>query len=1421
MKKILFAISIALMATTAKAQCLQIESILVDACVPGGGCINAGSPNCNCEGKNEMVIFKVGPAALNTANLTATWPSIGFLGWQTPNALTDSLCDTLNRTIIKCGYLKQPVGGVLPANSQVLIITSTDMCTGANSFANLTDTLYVIFQIAGHYQGHFVNQNNGATVSPTPSGVNVFRTLTLTSVAPSPACSEAVTYNANLLVNTFGTYGGTTAENDGATVEYDAAGNPTYVNNGCRVPYIPIQLTVNTPAAICSNGTVTVSGTVTGPATTYSWTTNGTGTLSILTGTLSASGTTTVNTVYTPGAGESGTITFTLTAHGKCSLAVVTNTVALTINPAPTPVISSSAGATICNGASTVLTATNTGATTYTWSPGGSTATTITVSPTNTVTPTVYTVSAHNTCGTTPATFTVTVNPTPAIVVNSPTICIGSTATLTASGASTYTWSTGTIAASTTVNPTVPTNYTVTGTNVTSCTATAMATVSVNALPTITIANDSVCKGTTGTLVANGTANTFTWNTGVTGSTFTVANVNSNATYTVTGTNTATTCTNTAVGNIIVRTQPTVNALPANICPGTTTTLTATGANTYTWNTGATTPSIVVTPTVNTTYTVAGTDINGCVSATATTSVTLSSSSNLTVTASVANACPNVSFTLTASGASPNTYTWTASDGTAIPSNSGQVVETQTASVTYTVSGSLGGGCTTSPATITVNMATPATLTVTANPANAQVCQGNSITLTASGASTYTWTPVITNGVGFVPASSQVYSVAATDGNGCPANATQSVTVNTPPVLSVSSQTICPTATAILSASPSTLTSYTWSTGAFTSTTTVSPVTSTPYTVSATDANGCVGTTITTVNVVNSLSITIQATHSLSCSGALDTLIAIGAQNYIWTPSVTSISATNNSVTVNPTTPTTYSVKGSSGTCLDSTTITIGIAAPIVISINASPSATLCAGSPLTLSGNPASTYTYTWSSGVVDGVSFTPPSSPLTQSYNVIGTDANGCTGKDSVTIMVNPTPTISINPSSPSVCLGEDSTTLIAFGSTILSYTWSTGATPTSTINVSPASTQTYAVIGTDGNGCITSGGASTTIIVNVPTPININSSMGNSVCSGATTTLTATSTQPSYTYTWNNGTVSNINTVSPVTPTSYSVNGIDVNGCKDSATISISISPAPGLPTVTGNTFVCWNVPTILTATDAVNGVNYVWVGPTPSTNTVSSSSTASITLPGTYVVIATNACGISTPASYSLIGDSVKAIITSPSVSPLTGFAPDTVVFSGQAISTNGTIISYHWSFGNGDSAFVQNTSEIYTAPSLSVNTYTATLIAFDNKGCWDTAHTVIIVNEIPTTIIIPNIFSPNGDGINDVFSIKATGISNFDCQVYDRWGILLHEWTGLDGGWDGKGKNGNSSPDGTYFYIINYKDIYSKTINKHGFFELIR
>ena len=102
----LIALSMLFTGFNSKAQCLQIESILVDACVPGGGCVSNASPNCSCEGKNEMVLFKVLGAPLTIASLVPTWPNNTFKGWK-QNALTAANVATLNATIIKCGYLKK------------------------------------------------------------------------------------------------------------------------------------------------------------------------------------------------------------------------------------------------------------------------------------------------------------------------------------------------------------------------------------------------------------------------------------------------------------------------------------------------------------------------------------------------------------------------------------------------------------------------------------------------------------------------------------------------------------------------------------------------------------------------------------------------------------------------------------------------------------------------------------------------------------------------------------------------------------------------------------------------------------------------------------------------------------------------------------------------------------------------------------------------------------------------------------------------------------------------------------------------------------------------------------------------------------------------------------------------------------------
>lgn len=207
-----FLIFISLFGSRAYAQpptnCFEISSILVDAC---------GSP----EGENEMFRFQVGPNPVTVSDLTVTWPNNSFLGWCADQALIDSL----NATVGGCGYLLPPVGGTtLPAYAQVLVVTSTNMNVAFNSFANLSDTVYILFQCAGNSSGHFANYST--------SGTNQARTLILHDNALG--CNDTATYMKNLLVNAAGNH----AAADGATVNFDFAGNATYVNIGCNAPFV-------------------------------------------------------------------------------------------------------------------------------------------------------------------------------------------------------------------------------------------------------------------------------------------------------------------------------------------------------------------------------------------------------------------------------------------------------------------------------------------------------------------------------------------------------------------------------------------------------------------------------------------------------------------------------------------------------------------------------------------------------------------------------------------------------------------------------------------------------------------------------------------------------------------------------------------------------------------------------------------------------------------------------------------------------------------------------------------------------------------------------------------------------------------------------------------------------------------------------
>jgi gliding motility-associated-like protein len=164
-------------------------------------------------------------------------------------------------------------------------------------------------------------------------------------------------------------------------------------------------------------------------------------------------------------------------------------------------------------------------------------------------------------------------------------------------------------------------------------------------------------------------------------------------------------------------------------------------------------------------------------------------------------------------------------------------------------------------------------------------------------------------------------------------------------------------------------------------------------------------------------------------------------------------------------------------------------------------------------------------------------------------------------------------------------------------------------------------------------------------------------------------------------------------------------------------------------------------------------------------------------------------------------------------PLTGTPPLTVNFANSSQNAN----TYIWTFGNGNTSSSPSPNNIYAA----IGTYTVTLVASDNGLCPSTATATIIVVE-DFTLMIPNIFTPDGDGKNDVFTVTATGVESFAGTIYDRWGLKLFEWDEASKGWDGSTKSGAQSVDGTYFYIITVKG--GKDANPQiykGFVQLLK
>lgn len=379
-----------------------------------------------------------------------------------------------------------------------------------------------------------------------------------------------------------------------------------------------------------------------------------------------------------------------------------------------------------------------------------------------------YTLVSSSSCGSLSATKCVTVGtqPTVTAMASSNTICSTQPITLTASGASSYTWFPGNLTgASVVVTPTASTGYTVTGSNGTGCNAGAATFVFVTGGLQVSSSNGAVlCGGQTTTLQAIGATN-YTWsspgNPNFSNSMFAVVSPTANTCYTVTGT--GGTCPGTAVYCITIG-SPTLSIFgPSSICAGNTAFLSVQGVVSATWLPSMTNGTFMaVNPTSSTCYTVLGTTFNGC-QAQGVKCINVTSVS-YNITNSVITTCP---FQNVQIATSANSYSWTILG----PNNyfagyfGTNLNLSFNASGTYTVNVS-NGSC--SPVQFFIPVTVLPTPVINVNPASATVCEGTSVTFTASGAVSYTWGNTA-GGSTFntLPVTSTGYTITGTGANGC------------------------------------------------------------------------------------------------------------------------------------------------------------------------------------------------------------------------------------------------------------------------------------------------------------------------------------------------------------------------------------------------------------------------------------------------------------------------------------------------------------------------------------------------------------------------------------------------------------------------------------------------------------------------------
>ena len=697
---------------------------------------------------------------------------------------------------------------------------------------------------------------------------------------------------------------------------------------------------------------------------------------------------------------------------------------------------------------------------------------------------------------------------------------------------------------------------------------------------------------------------------------------------------------------------------------------------------------------------------------------------------------------------------------------------------------------------------------------NAVMCFGDTAQLGAFGGLTYQWqsSPYLLNpsssDVLVFPPDSTWFYCTITDVNGCSiVDSAMAIVIPPPPVDAGQDFNLCSNDSTQLTVTGAN--SYIWLQGTNLSNTNVPNPWVTPggvqtYIVEGEDNFGCKNTDTVTVTEIQAPNVD-AGTGGNICSGQSFQLQGVADSSLIWSPSASLSSDTILDPIASPTTTQTYTlITMSSNGCfsLDDVTVIVNPGPPLTLNTTQQ----ICRNDTVNMTVTGAQDYVWLDSlfvSGVNDSVLNIFPDS--TMFFNVIGADAQGCQSEDSILVVVTDNPVIDAG---IDLTICEFDTAFIPV-SGAPTFTWD----PNGDINqisqfvysATPSVTTTYVVTGEDANGCT----ENDTIVVVVNSEPNIDAGPNQEICIGQNAVLNGSG---GVQYIWNNGQdLINEVGVSVVTAPSNSlycfVEGTDANNCVGFDSVFVTVHPLPEItiPPVE----VCIGDTTQLQPSN-VNGGVFTW---TPNFNISDTSIQSPFVWPDStidYFVSFIDINGCSNE-------DTARVQVHEPIV--ILDMSGDTMVFGGFDVDLfiDG-LPSYQYSWTPSTYLNCTNCSEVVSTPFEEIEYF---ITISDTAGCYSLDTTILIKIDPNSNVYVPNAFTPDGDGINDVFCVEQAGMKELQfLEIYNRWGRLIYLSRSFSDCWDGV-IDGVEARQDVYVYRFQAIDAYGNKVEKTGHVTLMR